>query len=198
MSELRDLLDDLPLDLASLADLGVERDPREEAIEVHDTFGENARAKALHFRDRTGLPTLADDSGLVVDALGGRPGVRTKRFAPEELAERYGRDEANNRHLLDRLEGFPEGERRACYRCALAMVVRDASIVVHGEVCGRIGFEERGDGGFGYDPLFVVPGYEQTFAELPPEVKREMSHRARAVRELRPWIERWLEEGGEE
>lgn len=193
LKEIRELLGDLPLVFVSLDELGVEELPEEAKIEVHETFAENARAKADHFRHRTGLPTMADDSGLCVDALEGGPGVRTKRFAPPEMVRTHGRTAANNLHLLERLSGVPETERGACYRCALAVVTGDdeGSTVVEGEVCGRIATEPRGEGGFGYDPLFFLPEHGGTYAELPERVKRETSHRARAVRALRPWLEAW-------
>ncbi len=188
LEELRELAGDLPLDFVSLADLGVPETEEEETIEVHGTFAENAAAKARHFHRRTGMPTLADDSGLCVDALDGGPGVRTKRFAPDEMVERWGRDEANNRHLLERLSGVPREERGAHYHCSLAVRTDEASLVVQGKVDGRIASEPRGEGGFGYDPLFVVPEHGRTFAELPPEVKGSMSHRAEAIRALLPWL----------
>jgi rfaE bifunctional protein nucleotidyltransferase chain/domain len=103
LEEIRDLLGDLPFDFVSLADLGVEELPEEEGIEVYDSFAENAAAKARYFRRLTGLPTVADDSGLCVDALDGGPGVHTKRFAPPSWVEAHGRDEANNLYLLERL-----------------------------------------------------------------------------------------------
>lgn len=188
LEELRDLAGDLALDVVSLADLDVPEIEEEKGIEVHGTFAENAAAKARHFHERTGLPTLADDSGLCVDALGGGPGVRTKRFAPEEMVRRFGRDEANNGYLLQRLSGVPEGRRGAHYHCSLAVKTEDEAFVVDGKVHGRIAREARGEGGFGYDPLFVVPEHGRTFAELPPEVKQAMSHRAEAIRALLPWL----------
>lgn len=188
LREIRDLLGDLPFDFVSLDGLGIEERSEEEGIEVHDTFAENAAAKARYFRRRTGLATVADDSGLCVDALDGAPGVHTKRFAPDSMAKGRGRDAANNRYLLERLRGVPPSERGAHYHCAAAVEADDASFVVHGNVHGRIARELRGDGGFGYDPLFVVPEHEKTFGELPPRVKQETSHRARAFGKLRPWL----------
>lgn len=196
LAELRDLAGDLALDFVSLADLGVPEVAEEEEIEVHETFDENAAAKARHFHRRTGLPTLADDSGLCVDALGGGPGVRTKRFAPGAMVERWGRDEANNRHLLETLADVPEEGRGAHYHCSLAVRTDDESFVVRGTVDGFIATGPRGEGGFGYDPLFVVPGHGRTFAELPAEVKQGMSHRAEAIRALLPWLRRRAGQGG--
>lgn len=192
LAEIRELLGDLSVRFASLEELGVEEIPAEadDRLEVHDTFADNAMAKARHFHGRTGLPTVADDSGLCVDALDGGPGVRTKRFAPEEEARRLGRDEANNRHLLAVMEGVPGGERGAHYHCSAAVMTDEESFTVEGKVHGRIAREPRGDGGFGYDPLFVPEGRERTFGELDPSVKQAISHRSEAFRALRPWLER--------
>ncbi len=184
LRELRDLIDLAGCQLVSLDEAGVPENPIEEHLEVYDTFEANARAKAVYFQQSTLMPTIADDSGLCVDHLDGGPGVRTKRFAPDDLVERYGRDEANNRYLLQRLEGVPEGERGARYRCAIAYEDGDASFIVEGVVEGRIATEPSGEGGFGYDPLFVVPEYGRTFGVLPPEVKAKLSHRSRAAAAL--------------
>ncbi len=184
LQELRKLVALPGVELISLDEAGVAEDPAEEALEVHETFAENARAKARHFHRLTGRPTIADDSGLCVDALDGAPGVRTKRFAPEDLAARHGRDKANNRFLLEQLRGVPEPERGARYRCAIAYESGEASFVVEGVVEGRIASQPRGTGGFGYDPLFIVPASGRTFGELPAEVKARLSHRARAARAL--------------
>jgi XTP/dITP diphosphohydrolase len=184
LRELRELLSLPSVRLISLEDAGIPEDPMEADLEAYDTFAENARAKAIYFQRTTGLATIADDSGLCVDALDGGPGVRTKRFAPEDMAERYGRGEANNLYLLQRLRGLPEEERGAWYRCAIAYDDGEESFVVEGGVEGHIATEPRGDGGFGYDPLFILPEYEKTFGELPPAVKADMSHRARAVQAL--------------
>lgn len=189
LSEIRRILSDLPLALVSPDDLDLARVPEEDDLEPFETFAENAMSKARHFHARAGLPTLADDSGLCVDALDGEPGVRTKRFAPEELAARLGRDEANNRHLLDRLHGVSEAARGARYRCAVAAVGGGAAArVAEGSVRGRIATAPRGTGGFGYDPLFVPEGETRSYAELPPEAKRWSSHRARAFRRIVPWL----------
>ncbi len=191
LEEIRDLLGDLPVDFLSLTEAGLERREEEDRIEVHDTFDDNAAAKARYFRERSGgLPTVADDSGLCVEALDGGPGVHTKRFAPPEMAERWGRDEANNRHLLETLEEVPTEERTAHYHCSVAVEAEGASFTLQGKVHGRIAEEPRGEGGFGYDPLFLLPERGGTYAELPPEVKEATSHRARAFRKLRPWLER--------
>lgn len=188
VDEIRDLLVDLPIRIVSPADVGLPPDPAEEALERWDTFEANALAKAAWFHARSGLPTLSDDSGLCVDALGGAPGVQSRRFAPEEKVGPDGRDASNNRYLLAMLDGHPEARRGAHYRCALALIDERFTVVVFGRCDGRIAEAPRGAGGFGYDPLFVVPELGRTFGELPPEVKAERSHRAAAVRAARPWL----------
>lgn len=192
LQELRKLVALPGVELISLDEAGVMEDAAEDDLETHDSFAENARAKAVYFHRLTGRPTIADDSGLCVDALDGGPGVRTKRFAPDDLAAQHGRDKANNLFLLQRMQGVPEPQRGARYRCALAHESGEASFVVEGEVEGRIATEPRGTSGFGYDPLFIVPAYGRTFGELPAEVKARLSHRARAARAL---AERLAERG---
>ena len=184
LEELRELIGLPGLELLSLDEADVLEDPIEADLEAYDTFAENARAKAIYFQRVTHMATIADDSGLCVDALDGGPGVRTRRFAPEDMASRYGRDEANNRFLLQKLSGIPVEERSAHYRCAIAYEDGEERFAVEGRVDGIIATEARGTGGFGYDPLFIVPEYGKTFGELPPDVKAEISHRARAAREF--------------
>lgn len=188
LAEIRDLLADLPIRIVAPDDVGLAPDPAEEQIERWATFEANALAKAAWFHARSGLPTISDDSGLCVDALGGAPGVWSRRFAPSGEVGSGGQDVANNRHLLDVLGDTPEAERGAHYRCALAYIDERFRVVVFGRCDGRIALEPRGSGGFGYDPLFVVPEFGRTFGELPPEVKAERSHRAAAVRSARPWL----------
>ena len=190
LREIRGLLADLPVRLLGPEDLGLPEHEEEEDLEPFDTFARNALSKAKYFHRRSGLPVLADDSGLCVDALGGGPGVRTRRFAPPELVARWGRDEANNRWLLEQLESVGEDRRRAHYRCAVALTDDLRHEVVEGIVRGRIARRPGGSGGFGYDPLFVPEGRDRTYAELPAAVKTATSHRAKAVRRARGWIER--------
>jgi XTP/dITP diphosphohydrolase len=175
------------IQLLTLDEVGIRESPEEDTLEIEPTFVGNARAKALYFSRKSGLPTLADDSGLEVRALGWGPGVRTRRFAidagyagpaGDEL------DQANNRLLLERLNNVPARERQARYVCAAALVNgRDTGLSI-GTCVGDIALEPRGSGGFGYDPLFYIPELGVTFAELTPEQKDERSHRARAFRAL--------------
>lgn len=185
LEEIREILADLPdLELVGLDEAGVTPSPEEDDLEPFDTFEANAESKARYFHRLTGLPTAADDSGLAVDALGGRPGVHSKRFAPGG-AEGLARDRANNRHLLELLAETSGADRSARYVCAVALV-DDAAPTrwVRGECEGRIATEERGEGGFGYDPLFFVPELGHTFAEVAIAEKHARSHRGRAFRAL--------------
>ena len=188
LQEIRDLLGDLDIEVVSLTDAGISMHPAEESLEVFDSFEGNALAKATYYRSRSDLPTIADDSGLCVDALGGAPGIHSRRFAPPEFRGVQDEEAANNEWLLERLGGVPDKQRGAHYRCALALVDGHRSLLVNGRVHGRIAGAPRGGNGFGYDPLFVVAGGESTFGELPPEVKADRSHRADAIRRLRPWL----------
>ncbi len=162
--------------------------PAETALELGDTFAANARAKAEHFARRTGLPTVADDSGLEVFALGGAPGVRSKRFAGALAEGLTGArlDQANNAELLRRLIGAPPARRRARFRCVLAYLAGPDAIpeLVEGTCAGTILEEPRGETGFGYDPLFLSDDLGRTFAEVTPEEKDAVSHRGRAFRAL--------------
>ena len=168
-----------------LAPLGIEVLPQSafnvsEAEEPHPSFVENAIAKARHAARATGLPALADDSGLCVDVLGGAPGVLSARFAGEPKS-----DARNNALLLERLAGEPN--RRARFYCALALV-RHADdpqpLIACGEWHGEILEAARGQGGFGYDPLFLVPDLDQTAAEIDHSLKNVLSHRGNAMRQL--------------
>ncbi len=185
LEEIRAILSDVPdLELVGLDDVGVAASPEEDDLEPYDTFEANAESKARYFHERTGLPTVSDDSGLAVDALDGRPGVRSKRFAPGDL-EGLARDRANNRHLVELLSGVPEPRRTARYVCAVALVDGPGPAhLVRGECEGRILDQERGGGGFGYDPLFFIPDLGHTFAQVPAREKHARSHRGRAFRAL--------------
>jgi len=183
LRELRQLLDVDGLDLVSLDDLGVAGDP----IEDGETFEANAAIKARFGLDATGLPTLADDSGLEVDALDGGPGVRTRRYAGEDAT-----DAQNNAKLLAALDGLPADRRGARYVCALALAIPGDPLVIERGTCrGRIATSPRGTAGFGYDPIFEPeeePPGGRTFGDWSSEAKNEVSHRARAARRMAPHL----------
>ena len=174
--------------LLTLSDLKVEESAAEDDVENFPTFVQNAVAKALYFARLTGKPTLADDSGLMVDALGGKPGVRTKRFARDHgYAGEGGRhlDEANNDLLLEKLRDIPNAERSAHYICAAALAWPNGDVIsTVGTCAGTITHERVGDSGFGYDPLFFIEELGVTFAQLSRAQKNARSHRALAFRAL--------------
>jgi XTP/dITP diphosphohydrolase len=160
-----------------------------DVVEDGLTFAENAEKKARFAAQATGLPSLADDSGLAVTYLSGRPGVYSARFAGEGAG-----DTANNLKLLKELTGIPPSGRNAAFHCVLAFALPEGNCVTFdGCLPGVILTEPRGEGGFGYDPLFLVPEYEQTLAQLSLEIKNRISHRGKALAEFRNYLER---EGG--
>lgn len=185
LDEIRSILGaDGPFKVISLDDVDLPPDPPDDELEPFDTFEANALSKARWYGRHSGLITVADDSGLEVDALDGAPGVRSKRFAPGDAVGAE-RDAANNRHLLERLSGIPEAERAARYVCAVAVVdPAGREEVLRGTVEGRILEAPAGQGGFGYDPLFYVPDLDRTFAQASPAEKHARSHRGRAFRAL--------------
>jgi XTP/dITP diphosphohydrolase len=160
-----------------------------EVVEDGKTFEENACKKASELAQALQLWTLGEDSGLVVPGLNGRPGVYSARYAG-----RHGDDDANNARLLAELAPLPVNRRAAYYVCAVAVASPDGRIqaVAEGRCHGVIAHELRGSNGFGYDPLFLIPEYHQTFGELSPRVKYALSHRARALERLRPQLRRLL------
>ena len=181
LAELRRLLEGAGWELVPQSALGVEAPP-EDGL----TFVENAIIKARHAAERTGLPALADDSGLVVDALGGAPGVRSARYAGAGST-----DAANNEKLLAALEGVGESERSARFECAVVWMrgPRDPTpLIARGTWAGRVLAAPRGTGGFGYDPLFFDPSTGRTAAELVPLAKDAASHRGQALRALRAML----------
>jgi XTP/dITP diphosphohydrolase len=187
LREYEELLADaaLPLQLTFPAQEGIDLD----VVESGETFEENAALKARAYALASGLPTLADDSGLEVDALGGAPGVRSARYAGPGTsdADRY-------RKLLTALEDVPPDGRAARFRCAVAVALPGGGVeTAEGRCEGHIGYEPRGEHGFGYDPVFVVDGSGgRTMAELPPEVKNRISHRARAFKAAVPILKEML------
>ena len=200
------------LHLVGLDEAGIPESPEEDELERFDTFEANAAAKAEWFAALSGMPTVADDSGLEVDALGGRPGVRTKRFAPLDAYPGLPRDEANNRHLLHLLKGVPLARRGARYVCVASLALPgdarlgsgepsddarsdrrepsdgaphvSAPTNFRGEAPGLVLEAPRGAGGFGYDPIILAPAANCAYAELAPEEKDRHSHRGRAFRAL--------------
>jgi XTP/dITP diphosphohydrolase len=174
-------------EIVSLEESRVPWSSREDSIEAFDSFQANARAKAEYFAKLTGLPTVADDSGLEVLSLLGKPGVKSKRYAPNAAAlSGKALDAANNQELLRALLGADEKRRRASYECVAVLLRRvgGAPEVFQGRCWGRVLEAPRGTGGFGYDPLFYFEELGKTFAELTPEEKHKVSHRGEAFRQV--------------
>ena len=177
--EIQEILADLPVVLVSPDDIEV----RIEVAETGGTFSENAILKARAFAVAAGLPALSDDSGLEVEALDGAPGIHSARFGDLQS------DRERNLLLLHRLQGIPDDMRAAEFVCVLALCLPDERVLTfEGRVQGTITRELRGDGGFGYDPLFLVKGTGKTYGELRPDQKNAISHRGRALRQLREWL----------
>jgi XTP/dITP diphosphohydrolase len=171
--EIRQIYADLPVAIVEQPDLP-------DVVEDGDSFSANARKKAVEVARYSGKWALADDSGLEVDALGGAPGIHSARWSG-------GGDEANNDKLLAELRDIPPPARTARYRAVVVIASPDGRVVAEagGSCEGLIGFVRKGSGGFGYDPLFVVPQYGKTMAELPAETKHSISHRGEALRRLK-------------
>ena len=169
LREVREILSPLGIEVLSQREAGADCDPDENG----STFEENAKIKAQAVYDAVGLPTIADDSGLCVDALGGRPGVHSARYAPKgmECAK-----------LLDEMKDIPDDKRTASFRCTICFIDGTECTFMTGSCMGVIGHEERGTNGFGYDPVFMVGS--RTMAELSAEDKNKISHRGAALREL--------------
>jgi XTP/dITP diphosphohydrolase len=176
--ELKALLHDTGVNLLSLADFPEIPEIPEEGA----TFADNAATKALAVARLTGLPALADDSGLAVDALNGAPGVFSARYAQDRTAPRSPGDADNWRKLLEEMRDLPWDKRSARFVCEIALALPDGRLFrAHGECKGSIALAPQGDHGFGYDPVFWVPEYAATMAQLGPAVKNQISHRARAL-----------------
>ncbi|MCI7137506.1 MAG: RdgB/HAM1 family non-canonical purine NTP pyrophosphatase [Candidatus Limivicinus sp.] len=172
--EIKAILGGLFEEIVSMREAGIEH----ETVEDGSSFMENAVKKAKEIAELSGCCALADDSGICVDALDGAPGIYSARFCGH-----HGDDEANNRLLLKKLEG--RGDRGAHYACAIALVYPDGrQVCAEGYMYGQIGYEEKGENGFGYDPLFFLPEYGCTAAQLSPEQKNQISHRASALHAL--------------
>jgi XTP/dITP diphosphohydrolase len=164
----------------------------QEVAETGDTFEENATIKALAYAEATGLLTLADDSGLEIDALDGAPGIYSARWAGADVTY-----ETRNRLLVERLAGLPDAQRGARYRCAIAIALpppRGLVGVCDGTLEGIVAREPAGQGGFGYDPIFFVPEQSRTVGQMTAEEKHRISHRARAARAALPLLARLVSE----
>jgi XTP/dITP diphosphohydrolase len=180
--EYRDLLRDLTFELVTSAELGMINIVNE----AGESLEENARLKATASAARSQLLALADDSGLEVDALGGEPGRLSARYAGEKASDR---DRIS--HLLAKLEGVPWERRSARFRCVIAIATPGGKVgFCSGECLGIITFEPRGEGGFGYDPIFYLPELGRTMAELTPEIKNQVSHRGQAARRVPQLLKR--------
>lgn len=187
LREYRDLLAGLPVELVSLREAGIDL----EVEETGQTFAENAVIKASCYARASGLCTLADDSGLEVDALRGEPGVMSARYAGPQAT-----DADRVKLLLDRMKTVPDDQRSARFRCVIAVASPSGQVEIsEGTIEGVITWEPRGQYGFGYDPVFYIPEMTRTMAELPPAVKNRISHRARAAAGARLIIQRLLRAG---
>lgn len=183
LEEFRAIFAHLPLRLCSLNDIQLDIEVEETGI----TFAENAELKARAYAQASGMLTLADDSGLEIDALGGAPGVQSARYLGRETSyeERF-------RSILQQLKGLPMEQRTARFRCAIALAEPSGNTrLVEGVIEGVIADSPRGKNGFGYDPIFYLPELGKTFAELAPEHKNRISHRARAAQAARELLEEW-------
>ncbi len=182
IKEIREITGKFNLDAVSRSEAGI---PDIEIVEDGNTFEENSEKKAREIMNLSGEITIADDSGLMVDALGGAPGVISARFAGED-----GNDAKNNEKLLRLLTGVAPENRTARFVSVITMIYPDGKkIVARGECEGHILYKGRGNNGFGYDPLFVPLGFDKTFAELSGEEKNKISHRAKALQKLKMMLE---------
>lgn len=184
MREIRALLADLGLSVLSMKEAGVSLDIEENGA----TFSENARIKARAVWERTGGIVLADDSGLEVDYIGGEPGVYSARYMGEDTSY-----EIKNREIIRRLEKAEGEERSARFLCVIAAVLPDGQeLEAFGAMEGRIAYEPAGEGGFGYDPILYIPEFDKTSAQLTLEEKNRISHRGKALRQMKEQLAAWL------
>ena len=182
MKEIREILGDMDAEILSMKEAGIQTD----IVENGTTFEENARIKAKAVAQFTKDIVLADDSGLEIDYLNKEPGIYSARYMGEDTSYHI-----KNKSLIDRLEGVPDEKRTARFVCAIAAVFPDGKeLVVRGTVEGIIGYEEKGENGFGYDPIFYLPERGCTTAELSPEEKNSISHRGNALRLMNELLER--------
>lgn len=186
MKEIREILKDLDVEVLSLKEAGIETD----IVEDGKTFEENALIKARTIRDLTGYMVLADDSGLEVDALNKEPGIYSARYMGEDTSY-----DIKNKNIIERLDGLAGDERSARFVCVIAAAFPDGTEETRrGTIEGQIGFEIAGENGFGYDPIFYIPEFGCTTAELSPEQKNEVSHRGKALRKMKEIIEQRIAE----
>jgi len=191
VKEIKEILKDLPIEVISKKDIGLED---LNVIEDGDTLEENSMKKAKALAEKTEYMVLADDSGLFVDILNGEPGVYSSRYAGEE-----GNSEKNNEKLLRELKDIPLDQRGARFKTVIVLITEDKeATIVYGECKGTIGFELKGNKGFGYDPIFTPEGYCESFGELGQTVKNKISHRAKALENLKVELLKLLEEKKDE
>ena len=182
MKEIREILGDMDAEILSMKEAGIQTD----IVENGTTFEENARIKAKAVAQFTKDIVLADDSGLEIDYLNKEPGVYSARYMGEDTSYRI-----KNQNLIERLEGVPDEQRTARFVCAIAAVLPDGRVVTtRGVIEGKIGYEERGTNGFGYDPIFYLPDMSRSTAELTPEEKNAVSHRGNALRLMKEELQK--------
>ena len=180
VKEIKEILKDFPIEVVSMKEMGITAEIEENGA----TFEENSLIKARALVKLTGLPALADDSGLEVDYLNGEPGIYSARYLGRDTDYDY-----KNNYIIDKLSGAKGEERSARFVCVISLVLPDGrEFVERGVVEGLIGYEQKGENGFGYDPIFYLPEYGKTSAELPPEEKNRISHRGKALTAMKKLI----------
>lgn len=180
VKEIKEILKDFPIEVLSMKEMGITANIEEDGT----TFEENSLIKARAISKLTGLPALADDSGLEVDYLNGEPGIYSARYLGRDTDYDY-----KNNYIINKLSDAKEGERSARFVCVISLVLPDGrEFVERGVVEGLIGYEQKGENGFGYDPIFYLPEYGKTSAELSPEEKNKISHRGKALSAMKKLI----------
>ena len=180
VKEIKEILKDFPVEVVSMKEMGITADIEENGT----TFEENSLIKARALAKLTGLPALADDSGLEVDYLNGEPGIYSARYLGRDTDYDY-----KNNYIIDKLSGAKGEDRSARFVCVISLVLPDGrEFVERGVVEGLIGYEQKGENGFGYDPIFYLPEYGKTSAELPPDEKNKISHRGKALTAMKKLI----------
>lgn len=182
--EVREILSDLGMEVVSMKEAGISAKINEDG----KSYEENALIKAREIAKHTDAIIMADDSGLEIDYLNGEPGIYSARYLGEDTSY-----SVKNKNLIDRLEGVPDDKRTARFVCTIAAVLPDGrELTTRGIIEGRIGYEEAGENGFGYDPIFYVPEFGRTTAQLSPEEKNRVSHRGRALELMKAELAKWL------